>query len=104
MRTADEQANSHTTSTTSTQPSAVLEVDNLCVHFGGVKAVDEVSFSVERGCLFGVLGPNGSGKSTLLAAVSRLLKPTAGRVILNGEDVTRLPTYRLAGRGMSRTF
>jgi branched-chain amino acid transport system ATP-binding protein len=82
----------------------VFEVAGLSVHFGGVKAVDAVSFAVPRGSLFGVLGPNGSGKSTLLAAMSRLQRPTAGRINLDGKDITDLPPHRLARRGVGRTF
>jgi len=83
---------------------SVLSVRGLSIHFGGVKAVNDVSFDVPRGCLFGVLGPNGSGKSTLLAAITRLLKLTAGSLVLDGADITTLHPARLAGRGVGRTF
>ncbi|OLT18622.1 hypothetical protein BJF78_00445 [Pseudonocardia sp. CNS-139] len=89
---------------TGAQEVPMLEVDGLSVHFGGVRAVDDVSFAVEAGLLYGIMGPNGSGKSTLLAAVTRLVTPTAGTVRLHGEDVTRLAPERLAARGVARSF
>jgi branched-chain amino acid transport system ATP-binding protein len=104
MTTVDEQAEGNMTQTAGSQVDEVLSVQGLSVYFGGVKAVHEVSFAVPRGCIFGVLGTNGSGKSTLLAAVSRLLTPTAGRLLLNGEDVTSVSPSRLARKGVSRTF
>ncbi|MET7400877.1 ABC transporter ATP-binding protein [Dactylosporangium sp. NPDC005572] len=91
-------------STPETTSMGVLRAVSLCIHFGGVKAVDQVSFQVEAGCLFGVLGPNGSGKSTLLAAITRLQRPTSGRIYLHGEDITKLPPNKLARRGVGRTF
>jgi branched-chain amino acid transport system ATP-binding protein len=81
-----------------------LEVDDLRVHFGGVKAVDGVSFKLEAGTLYGVVGPNGSGKSTLLAALSRLTEPTAGTMRIRGEDYHRVSASRTARMGIGRTF
>ncbi|GAA2588652.1 branched-chain amino acid ABC transporter ATP-binding protein/permease [Dactylosporangium fulvum] len=82
----------------------VVEVQSLSVHFGGVKAVDDVSFTVQRGELFGILGPNGSGKSTLLAALTRFVDPVKGRIVFYGEDCTGIAQYALGRRGIARTF
>jgi len=83
---------------------SVLAADNLGVQFGGVKAVDGVSFSVNQGEIFAIIGPNGAGKTTLFNLISGLYVPSRGKVVLNGHDVTNLPAHVLAQRGLSRTF
>jgi branched-chain amino acid transport system ATP-binding protein len=83
---------------------SVLAVDNLGVGFGGVKAVDDVSFTVNEGEIFAIIGPNGAGKTTLFNLVSGLYVPAGGRVLLQGDDVTQMPPHKLAARGLSRTF
>jgi branched-chain amino acid transport system ATP-binding protein len=82
----------------------VLEVRDVKVHFGGVKAVDGLSFDIRRGTIFGILGPNGSGKSTLLAAFTRFVNLTAGTIKLDGQDYHSVPTAQVARRGVARTF
>jgi branched-chain amino acid transport system permease protein len=82
----------------------VLEAVELTREFGGVKAVDGVSFSVKRGTLTGLIGPNGAGKSTMLAMLAGTLPATSGRVVFLGEDVTGVPAYRRARMGLVRTF
>lgn len=82
----------------------VLEAENVRVSFGGLTAVDGVSLDVLPGESVGLIGPNGSGKSTMLNVLSGLQRPTSGRVRLNGHDITRMPAYRRARRGMARTF
>ncbi|AWN47678.1 ABC transporter [Methylobacterium terrae] len=82
----------------------VLEVEGLSKHFGGLKAVDEVSFTVTRGGIHALIGPNGSGKTTTLNVLSGLYTPTGGRVRLNGRDVTRFAPHQRAGSGLGRTF
>jgi branched-chain amino acid transport system ATP-binding protein len=82
----------------------ILEVDELSVTFGGIKAVDRVSFRMEAGGIYGLLGPNGSGKSTLLAAMTRLVAISHGTMRLRGEDYTSSPRSSLARRGIARTF
>ncbi len=84
--------------------SAVLEVEDLHKSFGGIKAVRGVSFSVRKGEILGIIGPNGCGKSTLFNCILGQLDPTAGRVRLNGEDVTGLRPSDLNRRGVGRTF
>ena len=81
-----------------------LEVVDLAVHFGGVKAVDGVSLHAPMGRVTGLVGPNGAGKTTTFNACSGLNRPTRGRVLLHGEDVTRLGPSERARRGLGRTF
>ena len=82
----------------------MLEVSGLAKHFGGLKAVDAVSFTVARGGIHALIGPNGSGKTTTLNVLSGLYSPTGGTVRLAGQDVTRLPPHRRAAAGNGRTF
>ncbi|HVW43942.1 MAG TPA: ABC transporter ATP-binding protein [Amycolatopsis sp.] len=84
--------------------SEVLALDGISVHFGAVRAVDEVSLGLTAGKVYGVVGPNGSGKSTLLGAVSRLTPSTAGTIRFRGSDCTRWTPQRLARHGLARTF
>ena len=81
-----------------------LEVESLSKHFGGLKAVDEVSFSVRRGGVHALIGPNGSGKTTTLNVLSGIYVAAGGRVLLAGRDVTQLPTHARTAAGMGRTF
>ena len=81
-----------------------LEVQGLCKHFGGLKAVDDVSFSVRRGEVHALIGPNGSGKTTTLNVLSGIYTATAGRVVLAGRDVSLLPPFARTAAGMGRTF
>jgi branched-chain amino acid transport system ATP-binding protein len=84
--------------------AVALEVRDLSRHFGGVRAVDGVDFEVREGEILGLIGPNGAGKTTLFNLVSGYLRPTRGTISLFGEDVTGLTPFRLARRGVSRTF
>ncbi|HEY1722028.1 MAG TPA: ABC transporter ATP-binding protein [Magnetospirillaceae bacterium] len=81
-----------------------LEVEGLSKHFGGIPAVDDVSFQVEDGEILGVIGPNGSGKSTLFNCILGQIKPDAGRVRVDGYDTTGMRPCDLNHRGVSRTF
>jgi branched-chain amino acid transport system ATP-binding protein len=83
---------------------ALLEVEGLSRSFGGVRAVRDVSFAVEAGEIVGVMGPNGSGKTTLFNLISGSLAPDAGRVRIDGEDVTGLSPHRICAKGIARTF
>jgi len=83
---------------------SLLEVQNLTRTFGGVRAVDELSFSVDSGAIHSVIGPNGAGKTTLFNLITGVYKPTAGRIMFEGTDVTGMAPSVLAGRGISRTF
>lgn len=83
---------------------SILTVKNLSIAFGGVVAVDDVSFSVEASEIFALIGPNGAGKTTLFNLISGLYAPHSGNIMLSGEDVTNLAPDELARRGLSRTF
>lgn len=83
---------------------ALLEGRKICKSFGGVQALSDVDFSVETETIVGLIGPNGAGKTTLFNAVAGAFKPTAGRVIFAGEDVTGLPADAICRLGMARTF
>ena len=82
----------------------VLQVTGLAKHFGGLKAVDEVDIEVRRGGVHALIGPNGSGKTTTLNVLSGLYSATAGRVLLDGTDVTIMPPHLRAAAGLGRTF
>ena len=84
--------------------TTVLEVQEIRKHFGGIAAVDGVSFTVEEGEILGIIGPNGCGKSTLFNCILGQLVPTAGRVRLDGADVTGMNPEAMNKRGVSRTF
>jgi branched-chain amino acid transport system ATP-binding protein len=83
---------------------SILTIENIGIAFGGVIAVDGVTFSIEPSEIFAVIGPNGAGKTTLFNIISGLYAPHRGRIILAGEDVTNLAPHDLARRGLSRTF
>jgi branched-chain amino acid transport system ATP-binding protein len=82
----------------------MLKVTNLVKDFGGVRAVDKLSFTVEENELLGIIGPNGSGKTTTINLISGSLKPTEGQIIFRGKRIDRLPSYEIARRGIGRTF
>ena len=83
---------------------SLLEVENVTRHFGSLVAVGGVSMNVAAGELRAVIGPNGAGKTTFFNLVSGFLPPSSGRIVFNGEDVTRLTQERRVWRGMARTF
>lgn len=82
----------------------VLEVTGLSKHFGGLKAVDKVDLAVKRGSVHALIGPNGSGKTTTLNMLSGLYKTTAGKIVLDGTDVTDMPAHERTAAGLGRTF
>jgi branched-chain amino acid transport system ATP-binding protein len=82
----------------------LLSVANLTKRYGGLVANNDISFGLEKGEILSVIGPNGAGKSTLFKLIAGFVKPTAGRVEFQGEDVTGLPAHVIAERGMVRTF
>ena len=82
----------------------VLECRNIERRFGGVVALNGIDLRIDRGEIFGLVGPNGCGKTTLVNAVTGFFPPQRGSIILNGEDITGLAPYRIAGRGVARTF
>ena len=78
--------------------------DNISIRFGGIRAVDSVSFEVEKNEVFAIIGPNGAGKTTIFNLISRIYNATEGRLIFDGQDITRTPPHRIAGLGIARTF
>ena len=83
---------------------SLLQVESLSIAFGGVKAVDNVSFELEEGEVFTIVGPNGAGKSTIFNLISRLYEPSSGRILFDGTDITKLPAHDIAKLGIARTF
>jgi branched-chain amino acid transport system ATP-binding protein len=79
-------------------------VEDLGVSFGGIRAVDGVSFEVEAGQVFTIIGPNGAGKTSIFNLISRIYDPTDGRLVFRDEDITRVPPHEIARRGIARTF
>jgi len=83
---------------------ALLDVRELSVRFGGVVALDRVSFSVDAGEVVALIGPNGAGKTTLFNVITRVYRPSSGSVLLDGEPVSRLPSHHVIRHGLARTF
>ncbi len=83
---------------------ALLDVENLSIAFGGVKAVQNVSFSVEKGIVYSVIGPNGAGKTTLFNLITGVYTPSEGEICLDGNSIAGAAPHELALRGMARTF
>jgi ABC-type branched-subunit amino acid transport system ATPase component len=81
-----------------------LRLESTSMHFGGVKAVEELSMTVEAGTLHSLIGPNGSGKSTTINVLSGVYRPTAGRVLLGDHDITRAKPHDRVSKGLARTF
>jgi branched-chain amino acid transport system ATP-binding protein len=82
----------------------MLEVKNLCKHYGGIRAVDGATFNVERGSITALIGPNGAGKTTAFNCISRTVAPTSGEVWLDGQRIDHLRPHKVTARGLSRTF
>ena len=82
----------------------MLEVNDLSIHFGGVKAVQNVSFNIDSGIVYSVIGPNGAGKTTLFNLITGVYKPTTGEIKLDGEAIHGKSPNELARRGVARTF
>ncbi|MBC6437733.1 MAG: ABC transporter ATP-binding protein [Rhodobacteraceae bacterium] len=82
----------------------MIVVEDVHKHFGGFRAVDGTSLTIEAGSITGLVGPNGAGKTTLFNVIAGVLPPTAGRVVMDGEDITGLPPHDLFARGLLRTF
>jgi branched-chain amino acid transport system ATP-binding protein len=82
----------------------LLDVDEVSVRFGGIVALDGLTFSIDEGQICGLIGPNGAGKTTVFNVVSRIYDPTRGRVRFDGHDLLALPAHRIAKIGIARTF
>src|SRR5512141_1641601 len=88
-----------------TMPDAViLATQDVTKHFGGLHAVDGVSLAIQAGTFHSIIGPNGAGKTTLFNLLSGAMKPTSGRIVFKGQDITGLPPYRRSHLGIGRSF
>ena len=81
-----------------------FRADNLTLKFGGLTAVDSVSFDVQQGEIFTIIGPNGAGKTSIFNLISRLYNPTSGRLFFKDQDITQVPPHEIAKMGIARTF
>jgi branched-chain amino acid transport system ATP-binding protein len=81
-----------------------LRVDAVSLRFGGIVALDRLTFAIDRGQICGLIGPNGAGKTTMFNVISRLYTPDAGRITYDGADLLRVPAHRIAESGIARTF
>jgi branched-chain amino acid transport system ATP-binding protein len=81
-----------------------FQIENLTIRFGGLVAVNNISFQVEKNTIFSIIGPNGSGKTTIYNLISGIYKPDKGRIILDGENLIGLTPDRIARKGIARTF
>jgi branched-chain amino acid transport system ATP-binding protein len=82
----------------------LLEVQRLRKEFGGLVAVNDVDFRIAKGSIVSLIGPNGAGKTTFFNMITGVYKPTAGRIALDGEDITAKPPHAVTARGIGRTF
>lgn len=83
---------------------AMLDVKNLSISFGGLKAVDDFSITIEKGQLYGLIGPNGAGKTTIFNLLTGVYKPDGGRILLDGRDITGHKAIQINQAGIARTF
>lgn len=84
--------------------NALLEVENLAMRFQGITALDNVSFTLDRGAITSLIGPNGAGKTTMFNCITGMYTPTSGRVAFDGANITGEPAYRISAHGIARTF
>ena len=83
---------------------SMLNIEGISKNFGGLAAVSSVNFEINEGEIIGLIGPNGSGKTTLINLINGVYKPTAGKVLYQGENITGTPSHILAKKGIARTF
>ena len=84
--------------------TALFEAKDISVRFGGIRAVDSVSFDVQKNEVFSIIGPNGAGKTTIFNLISRIYNTTEGNFFFDGQDITKTPAHLIAGLGIARTF
>ncbi len=87
-----------------TQPPVKLQVKNVSLNFGGIRALQNISFSVHQGEIFAIIGPNGAGKTSLINSINGFYKPQMGEILYEGQNMIGLPAYKRAQLGISRTF
>ena len=83
---------------------SLFQAEDIGIRFGGIRAVEGVSFEVRPGEVFSIIGPNGAGKTTIFNLISRIYNPSQGRLVFEGRDITRIAPHRIAGLGIARTF
>src|SRR4029434_3807654 len=86
------------------QPMSYFRAENLSLHFGGLRAVDAVSFAVEKGEILSIIGPHGAVKSSICNLIARIYPPTHGKIFFEDQDITSEPAYDIARLGIARTF
>ena len=84
--------------------SNILEVKNLSIQFGGLRAVDGLNMTIKKGQLYGLIGPNGAGKTTVFNMLTGVYKPTTGKILLDGKNITGKPAIYINKAGIARTF
>jgi branched-chain amino acid transport system ATP-binding protein len=83
---------------------SIFRADDIAIRFGGIRAVDAVTFDVQEGEVFSIIGPNGAGKTTIFNLISRIYQPSNGKLFFQDQDITEIAPYRVAGLGIARTF
>jgi branched-chain amino acid transport system ATP-binding protein len=83
---------------------SILKIENLTIAFGGIKALNNVSFGVEKGSIYSIIGPNGAGKTTIFNCITGIYPPDSGKIIFKGEEITYSKPYQVAKKGIARTF
>ena len=97
-------ASPHTAPHTAPLATSVLQTQNLIKNFGGLRATDDISLSVEQGARLAIIGPNGAGKTTFINLLTGVLKPTSGKIFLDGREINDVPSHVRVRRGLVRTF
>lgn len=97
-------AANHSSADRAAEPSPLLQISNISMRFGGIVALDGISFGVVRGQIVGLIGPNGAGKTTLFNCISRLYTPNAGEIVFDGVSLSDVRRHRVAALGIGRTF
>lgn len=82
----------------------IISLKNVCMYFGGIKAIDDISFDVEKGKIFGIIGPNGAGKTTIFNVITGVYMPTAGEIYYGDRKLNKLMPHTITGSGIARTF
>lgn len=82
----------------------ILSLKNVCMYFGGIKAIDDIDFEVEKGRLFGIIGPNGAGKTTIFNVITGMYVPTSGEIFYRDKQLNKLMPHTITGNGIARTF
>src|SRR3954449_9756080 len=83
---------------------SIFVADEISIRFGGIRAVDSVSFEVQQGEVFSIIGPNGAGKTTIFNLISRIYDASEGKLVFDGRDITHTPPHKIASLGIARTF